>query len=493
MALTMAESRGELGKRHEGYEDQFARLRHVKMLDESRQHYEAGLLCSRGHLFLFRTGTGPMDCADRVDAMGGQHARVVAQCLRASYYRFRGENSKANEAEGVLDAMAAQYGHRWVPDILAVWDLVPYHLAGDVVGLKRVLHRTERSLSYAPAFTLHRDILRAMYEGHRGHPEVALSIYEGLSDRVAPFTSPVWSFAQAHQAECLNALERHAEALVVCEEALRHIGPLARVYVVAYQQLEREAAVAMAHIGRADEAARTLDELLALHENDSHPLLVGLLNRDRARVALLANDRAAFEQHAARTTIQFSSTGNATLIAQAHRLARSARTAVGNHGAPASPELDDEAMLLKAVAGAPLGVMAQRALEHIVTLSGASRAYLYLLDNGALILAARHGDADAMPPLESQVQRLLDSYTEGCDIVTKADEATPRDPSSFTLVPLIVDRDGEPHPVGAAALFDFEGSRLTPRHLARLAAALQAGAPTVRARAPLHGAGDSPQ
>jgi hypothetical protein len=333
-----------------------------------------------------------------------------------------------------------------------------------------------------------------MYEGHRGRPDVALSIYEGLADRLAPFTSPVWSFAQAHRAECLNTLGRHTEALALCKEALRHIGQLARVYVVAYQQLQREAAIAMAHLGRTDEAAQKLDELLALHENDSHPLLVGLLNRDRARVALLANDRRAFEQYAARTALQFSSTGNATLIAQAHRLARSAHASADEDPAPASPGLDEEAMLLKALADAPVGVLAQRALEHIVTLSGASRAYLYLLENGALILAARHGDADAMPPPESQVQRLLDSPTKGRDVVTKSEEATARDPSSFTLLPLIVDRDGEPHPVGAAALFDSGDARaLTSRHLARLAAALQAGAPTVRVRAPRRRAADSPQ
>lgn len=481
IAIAVAESKGAFADVYDGYEDQLARLPHVLLLaEEARHHYEAGLWCSFGRCRLFRIGSGPLECADRVTAMGGEHDRVLAQFLRYSYHLYRGETEKAEKAEEVVDAMAAQYGHRWVPDVLAVWDFVPYHLSGDVVGLKRVLHRTERILALAPAFAVHRDVIRAMYEGHRGRTEVALAIYEGHAVRLAPFSHPLWSFAQAHRAECLNALGRHEEALKTCQDALRYVGANARVYVVAYQQLEREAAIALAGLGRTKEAAERLDDLIAFHEHDSHPLLLGLLNRDRARVAKMADDRLAFEQFSRRACAEFSLTGNPTLLSQAHRLAQLAAAPDGFQ--TARTEKDDRTACVESLAGDSLDELAQRALEHIVSRSGATRGYLYLLQNGKPILSARHGDPEAPPALESAVERLLAPYSGEYDASTTS-TAEPREPSALILLPLVVVKNGRNHPVGAAAVFQCATpGGLSLRDLEDVAVALRAAAITVHDR-----------
>ncbi|MGH7437733.1 MAG: hypothetical protein ACRENE_18805, partial [Polyangiaceae bacterium] len=202
-----------------------------------------------------------------------------------------------------------------------IQDMVPYHLAGDLVALKRVLHHVEQLLPIAPTLGSYRDVARAMYEGHRGQPEQALALYDALGETIQPFRHPAWSHAQAHRAECLNTLGRHEEALEVCKLALSHVTPAARAFVVAYEQLERESAAALAGLGRVQEAATLLDDLLERSRGLSHPLLRGLLHRDRARVAHLAGDEQtlAAQYHAA--CAEFVASGNPTLLAQARRLA----------------------------------------------------------------------------------------------------------------------------------------------------------------------------
>jgi tetratricopeptide (TPR) repeat protein len=482
IAIGLAEGKGAFGDVHDGFVDQLDRLPHVRTITtESRHHYEAGVLCGLGRCHLFRGGFGALGCADRVDAMGGQHDRILAQFLRRSHYLYRGETAEADKAEEVLDTLAAQYGYRWAADFLAVMDFVPYHLCADIVALKRVLHRTEQAIALAPAFVTYRDVIRAMYECHRGRPEVALALYERLGPQLRPFSHPAWSFACANRAECLNGLGRHEEALAACREALRLVGGLARVYVVAYQQLEREGALALAALGRTDEAARQLDELLTLHEHDSNPLIVGLLHRDRARIALMADDPRAFERHARATHAEFSRTGNPTLQSQGHRLVEWALAPESGEVPNLPSESKDNLQLLQSVAGSPLDVVAQRALEHIVALSGAPSARMYLIESGRPILYARHGDERSAPPLETEVQRMLAAFHDqyARTKTTSAFQPTPEETTGHTLLPLVVTKDGAHHTVGAVVIFECrQPERLTRHHLQQIAIALRSSAIT---------------
>jgi hypothetical protein len=262
------------------------------------------------------------------------------------------------------------------------------------------------------------------------------------------------------------------------------VGALARTYVVAYQQLEREAAIAMAELGQTAEAARALDELLALHAHDSQPLLIGLLNRDRARVARIEQDSEAFEKYSKRTCEEFSSTENPILLGQARRLALLPLLALTSGDVRAAArDLPEPSTLLKSMTGAPLDVLARRALEYLLSLSGTSRGYLYLLQNGVPILSARHGaDAAATPPLETQVERLLKGYADESVATKTTSGAGPSSDelSGFRLLPLVVVKADRYVPVGAAAVFESDAPRrLTFEELERVAAAICASALTV--------------
>src|SRR5690606_6960260 len=147
------------------------------------------------------------------------------------------------------------------------------HLAADVLGLKRTLHRVERLVDMAPSLAIYREVVRAMYEGHRGRPDRALAIYASIEHELAPFAAPIWAAARSHQAECLNMLGRPAEALAVCEAACAQLRPADRVYVFAYQQLERETAVALAALGRGAEAVQLMDGLMDECARYDNPLV----------------------------------------------------------------------------------------------------------------------------------------------------------------------------------------------------------------------------
>ena len=224
-AIGVADVHVEFDKVCSGYEDQLRRIPRVRLFNkQSRHHYEAGILCAMGRVGLLRGGDLALECADRVDAMGGEHDRIFAQALRRAHYLYRGHTTKAQDAEDRLDAMAAHYGYRWVPDALAILDMVPYHPRGRPRRHSSGSCTTPNSSClWRRSLGSYRDIVRAMYEGHRGQPERALALYEALGETIQPFRNPAWSHAQGHRAECLNALGRHDEAHRVCQEALSHL------------------------------------------------------------------------------------------------------------------------------------------------------------------------------------------------------------------------------------------------------------------------------
>jgi hypothetical protein len=276
----------------------------------------------------------------------------------------------------------------------------------------------------------------------------------------------------------MNEVGRHEEALAVCRDALAHAGALARAYPMAYEHLEREGALATAGAGRADEAARWLDELLELHADDEHPLLIGLLHRDRARIAQMESDEIQFDRHSTAARAQFERTENPALLNQGRRLAQMTTSSDAPPSTPVPTQLEDGAGLLRSVIGAPLGVLARRALEHVVGLTGASRAYLYMLHEGVGSLTARLGDDGAPPPLEGKIQEFMAAYdhssdaTETCSIHETC--------TDLLMMPLIVVRGERTRPVGVIAAFGCQTpDALTPEHLTEIAVALQSSTTTV--------------
>lgn len=432
---------GRLVDAQAGLTDQLDRLARVRFFtEEARQHYEAGLHFFIGRNQLLRLDSTTLNSAERIDALGATHDRLLSCILRRTYHLYRGDAEAAKREESRFDEMAARFGSRWVADVLSVLEFVPYHLSADVLGLKRTLHRVERLVDMAPNLAIYRDVVRAMYEGHRGRPERALAIYAAIDDQLAPFAAPIWATARGHQAECLNMLGRPAEALAVCEAARAHLRPEDRAYVFAYQQLEREAAVALAALGREGEAMWLMDELIAACAPYDNLLVKGLLHFDRARVACAMRDPQAFAAHAAAATAAFTKSGNPALIARAKRLRDYGRRA-GLTVTQARPREDQAEPRLPSYAR----TRAERALEEVVQTVGCRSACLLLIMDGRVVLGAQSGDVALTSLLEDEIDQLARSL-DGAREESVITEALARMPSAvlgtWRLMPLLARHDG---------------------------------------------------
>lgn len=400
--------RGRFREAEEGLEDQLRRVGSVPFLEGgARNNYEAGLLLFLARSHLLRLDSKTLQYADRMDALGAPHDKLMAHLLRCCHYLYRGEIALAQQAEEHFDEMAARVGSRWVADVIAVAEIVPYHLSGDVLGLKRALHRIDRLMTVAPNLKVQRETIRAMYEGHRGRPDCALAIYASLEEELAPFQSPVWAAARAHQAECLNALGRHEDALRICEQACAQLTPEDRVYVFAYQQLERELAHALAGLGRIEEATALCEKLLAECAAYDNPLALGLLHHDRARIAYVAHDQDAFTVHFHATRQAFLSTNNPSLLAKLRRLQL--------RGITASLLTSGEHKLLSEDGALSLLVRerAEQVLSEVVRALQPVAAFVYLVEGGAVTLAARRGEPEHVPPSDSALQELVRTLESG--------------------------------------------------------------------------------
>jgi tetratricopeptide (TPR) repeat protein len=320
-----------------------------------------------------------------------------------------------------------------------------------------------------------------MYEGHRGRETRALELYGELGERITPFCDPIWSYAEAHHAECLNALGRHDEALARVERALASVGAAKHDFPLAYQQLEREAAVAQASLGRHAEAAARLDALLDRFGDADHPLLVGLLHRDRARVAALAKDRDAFFLHADEARVRFRTTKNPALMARVRKLAELGKSSglEADSGVEDGGELSDDVDLVFPLASSrsDMSARGQRVLDHVVSLVGAARARLYVLRDGAPVLSAQHGEDRWDANLASDVEELIRSFLQEDErtaertgqLLARSDASA----ATHTLLPLIRIEDGQTLVVGALALSEAVRLReLSFERLERLASAL---------------------
>lgn len=398
--------RGRFAAVQAGLEDQLERLPRVRFFNEQTRHqYEAGLQFFVGRNQLLRLDSTTLENAERIDALGAAHDRLMAAFLRRTYHLHRGDSSAAKREEEHFDQMAARFGSRWVADVMSVLEFLPYHLSGDVINLKRTLHRMDRLLAVAPGLKTCREIIRAMYEGHRGRHDLALSIYSSIEAELAPFACPLWAAARGHQAECLNAVGRPAEALALCEEARSHLTDADRPYVLAYQQLERESALALAQLGRTEEALSLIYSLMAECAPHDHPLVNGLLHHDRARIACLMRDREAFELHAETARRAFLSVQNPALLARARRLFEMAHSQGLIANAPGALEAARFVTHAKVMRNA----RADRVLKEIVRRVRPRAASLYLVLPGRMVLSAEHGQLDLPPSLEDLLGRVVEA------------------------------------------------------------------------------------
>jgi tetratricopeptide (TPR) repeat protein len=264
-----------------------------------------------------------------------------AQTVRMAFYGMRGQMELCDQHRRRGEVLALRGGISWSSvTLMTVRTAYMAMNTGDPVTLVRITSELERLSQIAPKTLLYRDAVRAYLELLRGRPERAVAAYEKL------FTSPDAVHTMAHwidrtmYAKALSALNRHAEAKQVCEDLLARLSPTEILYVrkAPIQQL----ALAEAGLGELESAARKLDALIKELGPYQNPLWSGAAHRDRAKVALFANDLVAFEHHAHAMTEYFHATKNPSLIQQCDLLHTAAQAQARTGTSPRA--LDDAAI-----------------------------------------------------------------------------------------------------------------------------------------------------
>ncbi len=288
---------------------------------------------------------------------------------------------------------------------------------GDPISARRRWEQLSRRAEAIPSLARYAEMAHAAYLSLRGDLEAAIELFERILPVLAPRSCVGWSMARACYAATLNQMGAHARAKQLVADTLALTSSEDRKVVGRYLELSLQLALAEAGLGNHEQAVRILDDLLAAHGREHHALLIGLLHKTRAEVALSMNDRKSFDSHLAHSVRFFRATSNPALIAQWERLLeRAGRGRVAPEPATATErERKPDWNALSALTDAE--ERAEHALRVALSRSQSPAGFLFLVaKGGALHLAASSGandpSASQWEQLQQQVQRARFAATE---------------------------------------------------------------------------------
>jgi tetratricopeptide (TPR) repeat protein len=371
-----------------------------------------------------------------LEELGVRTWAMSAAQLRLLYHAFRGETEEVQRYRDLVELFAVQGNTTWqvemfLPAVLLHADV----LSGDTIGVRRCWEQLARKAKSLPVLSVYADFAHAAYLALRGELSAAIELYEKVLPQLPPQRRKNWLSARAYFADVLNHAGQHARAKQVATEALSHLHGEEHAVLVFTLEPRRQLALAEAGLGNHAEAVRLLDAALADHGQHDNPMLVGLLHKARAEVALAMGEKQAFEQHLAEMEQRFRGTRNPALIAQCDRIAERARR-VGvrtslqpvSHSQPAAlgraTGLSIEQTLAELTAAAD---RSEYALKLVMQHTHAKVGYLYLLEDDALRLAAASHPHEPPAVLEARLkEQALRAEMESLedDQVTRVDLAS---------------------------------------------------------------------
>jgi hypothetical protein len=328
-------------------------------------------------------------------------------------------------------------------------------LVGDTLAVRRAREQLARRAQEVPSLQLYADLADAVYLTLRGEHDRAIARFEQVLPELAIKQRVAWHTARSVFAEALNGAGQHERAKAVLQEVLAALGPADTAVVGRYLEPRRQLALTEAALGNHALAASMLDGLLAEHGAQDQPLLIGLLHKARAEVALATADASVFERHAAEMETRFRATQNPCLIAQWERLleravragVRARNDAIVRSQRPEAPSRSS-LRILSELEAAPDPAL--HAVRLLVARTRASAAHLYELRGGQLrLLESSRGTEPAR-----EVEAELFLRYERSQAELREEQSAEDRPTVIELAPDVepdsVFLDSEP-PVGSRA------------------------------------------
>jgi tRNA A-37 threonylcarbamoyl transferase component Bud32 len=304
--------------------------------DEVRRQMLLGCYYMDGLVGVLDGGQTALHCAARLESEAREFYKPRAELLRVLHYGFRGEQDLADQHRVQAERLSLLGGNAWSAlTAMATRTLVIAYWTEDAVALARVRDDLSHVIEQAPTMRDLKQVAEALLAHLAGNSEQALVIHERSLRVVRAYPLTVAPLQHAHLARVLCALGRAQQARELCREQLATRTVENDRLHFLYAPLRMQLALSEAHLGNTAVAAEMLDALLAELAELDNPLLRGSLHRDRAKVALIAQDLSGFDAQLARMNELFRQTRNPCLVRQCDELAALA-VRTGLHAAPIS-------------------------------------------------------------------------------------------------------------------------------------------------------------
>jgi tetratricopeptide (TPR) repeat protein len=350
--------------------------------------------------------------------------RVNAYYLRKIVALQLGDAEAAERWRRQAEVLALQARVRQMFTTTLPTELVAHVLAEDLTGVRQVLARMQPLTRGSTAWQAYVELGEAQFQLLRGDLNAARARFERCIEMASPgggASRPVivWPQAMAGYAETLVGLGRYQEAADVGQRVLDQCKALG--VDVGLHEVSRATALAEAKLGRFAEAASRLDTVIEEQTKiGTVGLMLGASYEARARVAILAKDDEALEKYANLAGKEYRHGRGSPLAGRWGRLMAEARSST-KHALPALtdfvstghvswPRTSPTEMATALLKGASTPEdRALRALKLLCDDRGAGTAFLYLVGDRGLRLAACYG-ADAPP---DGLVDFLNEYLEG--------------------------------------------------------------------------------
>ena len=389
---------------------------HVKeaMGEANWKSQYGGLLFMRSLYDAYAMDDSALKGVEELEQLGIRVWAMVADQIRMLYHAFRGESDEVQRYRERVELFAVQGSTTWQVEMF--WPAILLSaevLTGDAIAARRTAEQITRRAKDVESLRKYAQAAQAAYLLLRGEIPQALALYEKILPEFPLRGSVAYERVRSHYAQALNLAGDHARAKAIALEAISgksEADDRLFHFLEAYRQL----ALAEAGLGNGAEAIAILDRLLVEHGQKDNRLMVGLLHKARAEVALAAGDSGAFESHVREMEQRFRSTRNPALIAQCERLLDRAARLGMRKLEPLAVQDAETVQGLSAMVSGTVGDLSAtvdpcaHALQLILTRAKAKSGFLYLRRQGEMQLAAA---SDPNPPprsLEEALKELAD-------------------------------------------------------------------------------------
>jgi hypothetical protein len=287
-----------------------------------------GVLYVQAIMECFQFGQRALEITREMDSLGVQAWVIAAEQVRLLYHAYRGESENFELCRERVELFAVQGDSTWQMEVfLPATLLIANLLTADTVAARRDAEQLARRAEHLPSLEPFARLAQASYLSLRGDLTGAIAEFERVLPDFAPHGRFGWLSMRGQFADALNRAGQHARAKQLTLDGLSCSPREDYVSVMQHLEPQRQLALAEAGLGNHARAIELLDGLLAEHGHQDNRLLVGLLHKARAEVALQMADEPALRAHLAAMEQRFRSTRNPALIAQVERLTAEASKA----------------------------------------------------------------------------------------------------------------------------------------------------------------------